>query len=130
MEILTGILGAGIGAGIMSIVLAILKRKWQKEDKKEEKEDAISDLKHQLKEISSKIDILSSDVKHVKHANKSILSDRVKSLGTQYLEDGEVEFEDRRILHDLHNAYHNDCDGNGDFDILMRDVDELPLKHN
>ena len=120
-ELIIAFLGTGIGAGIMVIAQMLLNRKWQKEDKKEAKKD-------RTEEIITKLDQLSADVKHVKAANKSILSDRIKWLGTKYLDDGEIEFEDRRNLHDLHDAYHNHCGGNGDYDILMRDIDALPLK--
>ena len=120
-ELIIAFLGPGLGAGIMVIAQMLLNRKWQKEDKKEAKKD-------RTEEIITKLDQLSADVKHVKAANKSILSDRIKWLGTKYLDDGEIEFEDRRNLHDLHDAYHNHCGGNGDYDILMRDIDALPLK--
>lgn len=117
-----GFLGTGVGAGIMVIVQMLLNRKWAKEDKKEAKADRTG-------EILTKLDNLAVEVNHVKAANKYILSDRIKMLGTQYLEAGEIDFEDRRILHNLHSAYHDHCGGNGDYDILMREIDDLPLKH-
>ena len=128
MEFVIGLLGSGIGAGLMVILQMVLKRKWEKEDKHDEKTKKLNDLSKRLIDIDSKLDILADDVSHVKSANKSILSDRIKWLGTKYLEAGEIEFEDRRILHNLHSAYHDDCGGNGDFKILMENVDSLPLK--
>lgn len=129
MDILIGVLGAGIGAGLMSLIQLIVKRKWEKEDKNADKQDQYDELTERLGQIEEKIATLSEEVGHVKMADQAILSDRIKWLGTKYLEEGEIEFEDRRILHQLHNAYHNHCGGNGDFDILMQDVDALPLKH-
>lgn len=35
MELLIGLLGAGIGSGIMAIVLAALQRKWKKDDQQD-----------------------------------------------------------------------------------------------
>lgn len=35
MELLIGVLGAGIGSGIMAIVLAALQRKWKKDDQQD-----------------------------------------------------------------------------------------------
>ena len=128
MEFAIGLLGSGIGAGLMVIIQMLLKRKWAKEDKYDEKAKKLDDLSQRLIDIDSKLDDLSDDVSHVKSANKSILSDRIKWLGTKYLEAGEIEFEDRRILHSLHSAYHDDCGGNGDFKILMESIDSLPLK--
>lgn len=129
MEFLIGLLGTGIGAGVMVIVQMLLTRKWAKEDEQEAKTDKLDKVTERLTALEEKLDSAIVDLGHIKAADKSILSDRIKLLGTQYLEAGEIEFEDRRILHELHVAYHNHCGGNGDFDILMRDVDELPLKH-
>ena len=129
IELIIGILGAGIGAGIMTIIQMRMKRKWEKEDKQEAKTDTLAEIKTQLDALNKKIDSLSDDVSHVKVAEKAILSERIKQLGTKYIEAGEVEFEDRRNLHWLHDAYHNDCGGNGDYDLLMEEVDDLPLKH-
>lgn len=129
MEFIIGLLGTGIGAGIMVVVQMLLNRKWAKEDKQEAKADKLDKLSEKLAALEEKLDSAIEDLGHVKAADKSILSDRIKWLGTQYLEAGEIEFEDRRILHELHDAYHNHCGGNGDYDILMREVDELPLKH-
>lgn len=128
MEFVIGLLGSGIGAGLMVIIQMLLKRKWAKEDQHDEKTEKLNDLSTRLIDIDTKLDGLANDVSHVKSANKSILSDRIKWLGTKYLEAGEIEFEDRRILHNLHDAYHDDCGGNGDFKILMKNVDSLPLK--
>lgn len=41
MELLIGLLGAGIGSGIMAILLAALQRKWKKEDSHNAQQDAI-----------------------------------------------------------------------------------------
>ena len=128
-ELIIGILGAGIGGGIMTIIQMCLNRKWAKSDKQEEKADNFNAINKRLDLFDKKLDNAITDIGHVKVADKAILSDRIKWLGTKYIEAGEIEFEDRRNLHDLHDAYHNHCDGNGDYDILMREIDELPLKH-
>lgn len=130
MELIIGLLGTGIGAGVMAIVQKVLDRKWAKEDKHEAKTDKLDEYNKHLDKIDTKLDKAIDEIGHVKAANKSILSDRIKSLGTQYLDAGEIGFEDRRNLHNLHDAYHNHSGGNGDYDILMRDIDNLPLKHN
>lgn len=106
----------------MSIIQLIMKRHWEKADRAENKQDRQG-------EILSKLETLSEDVGHVKAANKAILSDRIRYLGERYLTAAEISFEDRRNLHNLHEAYHDHSGGNGDYDILMREIDELPLKH-
>lgn len=126
--IITALLGGGIVGGIVTLIQMFCKRKWDKADKKAIEDSKLDELSNNITQLNTKVSSLVSDVQHVKMAQKSILSDRIKWLGTEYLKAGEISFEDRRILHDLHGAYHNDCDGNGDFDSLMRDVDALPLK--
>lgn len=128
MEALIGVLGAGVGAGLMSLIQTILKRKWAEEDKQEEKLDKLDKLEKRLDEIDKKLEVMSDDLGHVKNADRAILSDRIKWLGEKYLEDEEIGFEDRRVLNQLHDAYHNDCGGNGDYKKLMESVNELPLK--
>jgi hypothetical protein len=61
-------------------------------------------------------------------ALKYILYDRIRYLGQEYINDGEIDFDDRRILNAMHEAYHDGLHGNGDLDNLMRDVNALPLK--
>lgn len=128
MEFAIALLGTGIGAGIMAIIQLILNRKWAKEDRKEAKNDKFDKLDKQLEEMNRKLDTLTADMENLKIADKAILSDRIKYLCGKYLEDGEISFEDRRNLHDLHDAYHNHCGGNGDYDMLIKEIDELPLK--
>ena len=55
--------------------------------------------------------------------------DRIQYLGQCYLADGEISFDDRRRLHRMHDAYHTGLNGNGDLDVIMAQVDRLPLKH-
>ena len=58
-----------------------------------------------------------------------VLLDRIQYLGQSYLADGEISFDDRRRLHRMHDAYHTGLNGNGDLDVIMAQVDRLPLKH-
>jgi hypothetical protein len=41
LELLIGILGAGIGSGIMAILNSALQRKWKKDDRKDDQQDAV-----------------------------------------------------------------------------------------
>ena len=70
----------------------------------------------------------SKDVVAIKKALKYILLDRVKYLGEGYIQDGEIDFDDRRRLNGMHEVYHNGLGGNGDLDVLMKEVNNLPLK--
>lgn len=71
----------------------------------------------------------SETVKAIKTALKWVMYDRIRWLGQAYVWDKEVDFDDRRILHEMHNCYHNGLGGNGDLDALMDAVNKLPLKN-
>ena len=62
------------------------------------------------------------------HATRAALLDRIQHLGQAYISDGEVDFDDRRRLNNMHSVYHSGLGGNGDLDVLMREVNALPLK--
>lgn len=59
---------------------------------------------------------------------KLLLADKLQYLGLKYIEEGEITFSNRKMLNEMHSTYHNGLDGNGDFDGLMKEVNELPLK--
>lgn len=53
--------------------------------------------------------------------------DRIQYLCKDYIKDGSVDIDDLRRLHIMHEKYH-DIGGNGDLDVLMKQVNELPIK--
>lgn len=53
MELLIGILGAGIGSGIMAILNSALQRKWKKDDAKDVHQDAVL---ARLDEVEKRLD--------------------------------------------------------------------------
>lgn len=64
----------------------------------------------------------------LKQGMKLLLADKIQYLGLRYIADGEITFTARKMLNEMHSAYHNGLGGNGDFDGLMKEVNELPLK--
>lgn len=66
----------------------------------------------------------------IEEAIRYLLYDRIRFLGGKYLIAGEVDFDDRRILNNMHDVYHMKLGGNGDLDILMSEVNKLPLVPN
>lgn len=103
MEILIGVLGAGIGSGIMAIVLACLNRKWAKADKHDEKLDAVV-------------------------AGLKVLTiDRVRYLGKGYISDKGITLDDKENLEEMYRAY-KALGGNGHLETVMGEVERLPVK--
>lgn len=70
----------------------------------------------------------SEDIRALKRALRYVLLDRIRYLGQAYIQDASVDFDDRRLLNEMHECYHSGLGGNGDLDQLMRQVNSLPLK--
>lgn len=107
MELWVAFLGGGAGAAIVGIIGQLLvarqARKYAKEDTETE------------------------ELKQLKAGVMWVLYDRIRYLGLAYMKDGAVDFDDRRILHEMHRSY-SALGGNGDLTIIMAAVDKLPLK--
>lgn len=100
MEILIGILGAGVGAGLMQIVNTIVTHKIKKEDKEDERISALVE------------------------AQKILMIDRVRYLGGCYLHDNEITLTNKEMLIDMYKAYKG-LGGNGHLDTVMNEVNKL-----
>lgn len=64
----------------------------------------------------------------LKQGIKLLLADKIQYLGLRYIEEGEVTFSNKKMLNEMHSVYHNGLGGNGDFDDLMEELNELPIK--
>lgn len=133
------------GAGGLALI-NVLQERWkfraqrraEKEDRKEEKEDQLKKIQEQLEEIieqqkadnqemTARLEELEKQNKGLKDCMKYVLLDRILYLGHLYITKGQVSFDDRKRLGDMHSVYHNGLGGNGDADVVMHDVYELPL---
>ena len=122
--IATGVTGAAVIKLIDNVVQWKLQRKAAKEDRTVEDGQAeIKKIKQWEKDMEDKVNALVN-------ADKYILFDRIRYLGQRYVADDEVDFDDRRILNQMHDVYHNELGGNGDLDELMKAVNTLPLKQS
>lgn len=129
-NLLAAILSGGVAVAVIEGIKEALawrrNRKAAKEDKAEQKkEDAEKQAslrtEERLQAIEAKTDAQSEAIKY-------ILYDRIRYLGQAYIDEGEIDFDDRRILNDMHRSYHSGLGGNGDLDVLMREVNNLRLK--
>lgn len=120
--LLTGASAAAVIKLIDNLIQWMLKRKAAKEDKTEAEADKQKKSEQEwLEATEKKLDALKIGV-------RIILLDRIQYLGQAYIRDGEVDFDDRRRLNDMHSVYHSSLGGNGDLDVLMHEVNSLPLK--
>ena len=108
VAIVGGLLGGSAVAALINQIGDYLKTRLKHKHKAEETED--------------------ENITAFRTALKWVLYDRIRYLGQAYIHDGMVDFDDRRILHEMHQCYHNGLGGNGDLDSLMNEVNKLPLK--
>lgn len=107
IAIVGGLLGgSAMAALINAIAEGIRQRRKRKYDKDDGKDKNMEALKTGL---------------------KWVLYDRIRHLGQKYIAAGSVDFDDRRILNEMHASYHDGLGGNGDLDNLMGQVNRLPL---
>ncbi len=112
-----------LSSGVLVAVIEGIREAFRfKRERKAKKEDADSqNTEERLETIEAKTDAQSE-------ALKFILYDRIRYLALAYIADGEIDFDDRRILNEMHRSYHHGLGGNGDLDVLMREIKSLPLK--
>lgn len=107
-QLLSIILGCGLitalVTGLKDLLMWRLKRKATKEDA----EDDVNET--------------------LKKAIRLIMQDRIKYLGTKYLNDGHISIEDLRDIVAMHDFYHDELRGNGLLDYIMSDVKKLPKR--
>lgn len=108
IAIVSGLLG---GSAVAALINAIAEGIRQKRKRKYDKDDGRD-----------------RDNQALKDGLKWVLYDRIRFLGQHYIAAGSVDFDDRRILNEMHSCYHNGLGGNGDLDNLMSEVNKLPLK--
>lgn len=102
MEALNSFLSAGIGAGFMAIVNTIISHRLKKNDKEDERMVALTE------------------------AQKLLMQDKVRYLGSKFIEEKKISLENKEMLQAMHKAYQN-LGGNGHLDTVMDEVDRLPI---
>ena len=120
--IITGVTGAAVIKLFDNVIQWHLQRKAAKEDRDDEND------KKELQKIKDWEKDMEDKVNALVNADKYILFDRIRYLGQKYVADDEVDFDERRILNQMHDVYHNELGGKGDLDELMKAVNALPLK--
>jgi len=145
-EVLRTVLMFLFGAGGLALINIIqerwrvrYQRKAEKEDRAEEREDKLDEISKQLSDYIKKQDEFNKKTTaHIEEMEKSddaqvealkyVLLDRILYIGQSHIKHGEVSFDERKRLREMHDVYHQRLGGNGDADQIMKSVDDLPLK--
>ena len=107
-EIIIAVLGGSALSALITQVGNYISERRKRKDSKEDTEDA--------KDAA------------LKQGMKLLLADKLQYLGLKYIEEGEITFSNRKMLNEMHSTYHNGLGGYGDFDGLIKEVNDLPLK--
>ena len=103
MEPILSLISVAIGSsGLSAIVIAILNHHWAKK-----------------KNSSGKLDALVE-------AQKVLMIDRVRYLGSSYIHEGEISLEDKENLTEMYQAYKS-LGGNGHLSTIMSEVERLHI---
>lgn len=108
--LLGGTSAAALISTIGNIILHLLQRS---ERKKEKQNDRQQEQIDKLNAIGKGVMLLELD--------------KIKYLGLRFIREGGITYEDRALLHKMHDNYHKELGGNGDLDQIMEEVDELQL---
>lgn len=136
MEIVKTILLALVSGGAGAALINAIHDRWKwkanrkalQEDKAADKDDKVAELTKLVETLVKNQEMMSQQIDALQDSQKCVLLDRIIDLGQSYIAAGEVDFDDRKRLRDMHNSYHKGLRGNGDADQIMKAVDELPLK--
>lgn len=142
ITILTCILSSTLATAIVTsakdIILAKMKRREVVEDKKDTTDDQIKLLHEKYdKQHTELVELRQEFNKYIKdhqdvsdgivRSNKLIMREKIEYLCQKYISKGEVTYEARKFVHEMWKEYHFTWNGNGDLDLLMDTLDNLPL---
>lgn len=134
---------AALITGAKEIILWKLNRKAAVEDREEAKEeqaeDTASALEHHIEDADQKNEEILEMLRELKgalesHISSDIIIERalykqaIRNLCIEYINAGEIDIDDKKILIELHDVYHYELNGNGYFSELMKTVNSLPVK--
>lgn len=121
-EFLIILLTGGMGAGLFKLLDTLLDHVLKRKDKSKEL------IKQEMDVFGQRITDVENLVQNLIYSERVSLKDRIRHIGKTYIREGSISIEEREDLLDLHKAYHDYCNGNGNLDALMADVKKLPLK--
>ena len=110
------------GGAVVAVIEGVREYLSWRRNRKADLED------RQDQQIEKRLEKIEVESEAQSEALKFILYDRIRYLGQAYIAEGKIDFDDRRVLNDMHRSYHEGLHGNGDLDTLMAEVNRLPLK--
>ena len=107
LQIFAVVAGSSVIGSIVTLVGTIIIKKMDRKDKRTEH--------------------LTAFEKHIQKAVCVMLYDRIKYLGKRYIHEESITAEELNDLQKMHTVFHEDLNGNGFLDALMKHVKELRI---
>lgn len=107
-ELVLALISGGVGAAIAGGIMGLITYKVKRHDEKKDKQSGTCAL-------------------HTT-AIRYLMLYIIREECEKHIQRNGISYEDRRMLHKWHEVYHKELGGNGDADLLMAAVDDLPLK--
>lgn len=130
IAILIAVISSGATAAVVKAIDNWLS--WRRERKAKHEDDDLAKkeqiVNERLDTIEQKTDYIQKILDSLKEGMKYTIYDRIRHIGQAHINAGEIDFDDRRILNNMHHCYHDGLGGNGDLDKLVQEVNSLPLK--
>lgn len=130
MAILVAVISSGATAAVVKAIDNWLS--WKRERKAKHEDDDLMKKEQTVNDRLSTIEQKTEDnrktLESITEGMKYIIYDRIRHIGQAHINVGEIDFDDRRILNNMHHCYHFGLGGNGDLDKLVQEVNNLPLK--
>lgn len=130
LAIIVAVISSGATAAVVKAIDNWLS--WRRERKAKHEDDDLAKkeqiVNKRLDTIEQKTDYNQKILDSLKEGMMYTIYDRVRHIGQAHINAGEIDFDDRRILNNMHHCYHDGLGGNGDLDKLVQEVNSLPLK--
>lgn len=107
IDIIVSMLTGGVGAAIIGGIMGFVSYK--------------------IKRYDERRDIANGRISAKTTAIRYIMLYIIREECEKHIARGRISYEDRRMLHKWHDLYHKNLGGNGDADLLLKQVDALPL---
>lgn len=139
-------LGLLLGSTLLVSLITLIKdlalwkanRKATLEDKSIDRKDKLNELETTVcehKDLLAKIltsvnnleDLYKSERSKQDRINRAIITDRLRIKCGQILRKESITFHERKELIEMWNLYHDELDGNGNFDDIMSDIMNMPV---
>lgn len=101
---------------------------WKRQRKASIEDRNLDADKEREEQAMKRIDAMEIKVDALIKCQRFILYDRIRHLGQKIIEGKEIDLNDRKVINDMFELYKNALGGENGLDILMEEVNRLPLR--